>query len=302
MKAMPLIALLFFYSINVKSQNSNGIAVTNQSHRLISVKSNTSPAIFQVNNKKYKATVNTSRKKMTNEYKYALERFNLALMDSIEASRNGTSSVFKKEALEEISMYINNFLESKEDYEFKKEALMDAQKISNKYSFGYLLYADDETNTHYEDKFFILSNKKSEMKSYLKRILDRVESDMDRMSIRENNKLEQARKKLNAIKKYEIIEGGANVKNYSMYTLGSALPNPGKVISGNFETLGRYYVLKNGVKGYMPNQLVSAIDVRAKKINKTNFLFKNSSVLVKNRNTNETFLVMPGLINQYQVN
>ena len=299
---MPLIALLFFYSINVKSQNSNGIAVTNQSHRLISVKSNTSPAIFQVNNKKYKATVNTSRKKMTNEYKYALERFNLALMDSIEASRNGTSSVFKKEALEEISMYINNFLESKEDYEFKKEALMDAQKISNKYSFGYLLYADDETNTHYEDKFFILSNKKSEMKSYLKRILDRVESDMDRMSIRENNKLEQARKKLNAIKKYEIIEGGANVKNYSMYTLGSALPNPGKVISGNFETLGRYYVLKNGVKGYMPNQLVSAIDVRAKKINKTNFLFKNSSVLVKNRNTNETFLVMPGLINQYQVN
>lgn len=302
MKTFYLITSILFFWLNVQSQNSSGLVYNNQSNQIISVNGNISPTVFEVNYKKYKEIVNTSRKVITKEYRDALELVSLSLRDSIEASRNQKSSIYKKEALLEINMYVNNFLESKEDYEFKKEALMDAQKVSTKNSLGYILYADDETNIQYEDKFVILANKQSEIKKYLKRILVRIDDDLKALPKGEYTQLQEARKRLNTAKMYEIREGEVGVTNYETYSLGEALVNPQNQISGDFENLGRYYVLKTKVKDYDSYQLVSAIDVRAKKIKKENFLFKSSALLIRNSHTKNTYLIKSGLMRYNSMN
>lgn len=297
MKSLHLITLFSLFYLTVQGQNNGELSYYNHSNAAASQEGGISATVFQVNQKVYKETVNSSSKVITNEYKAALEVVNLALRDSIEASRNESSSVFKEEALEDIRMYINNFLDSKEDYEEKKENLMDAQMVSVKHNLGYLLYADDETNIHYEHKFIKLANKKSDIKNYLKDMLDKVDNDIKTVSQVDNNKLKQARKKLKTVKKHEIVNDKANVKSYNLYTLGQVIPNPDANISGHFENLGVYYVLNNQVDGYASHQLVSAIEVRSKKINKENFLFKNSAVLIKNPITNATYLVRRGFVN-----
>lgn len=302
MKTLAVIVLLFLYNVNVKSQNNNELVFTNQLNQLVSDKSNASPTIYEVSVTKFKETINTSSKNITKEYRDVLEQLNLALRDSITAVKNKESLNLKHEALDEITMYVNNYLNSNEDYEFKKEELIDAQLISNEYKLGYLLYADAKMNPHYEDKFMALSIKKSEMKSYLKHILARIDSNKEKISLNKDSKLKQLREKLRTTQQYEIVKNKADVVSYDSYVLGNSVANPEGEITGQFEALGRYYVLNNGVNGHTPKQLVSAIKVRQEKIKKENFLFRNSAVLIMHKRTKKAYLVRSGFVNQYAIN
>lgn len=302
MKFVYLIILAPILSFNSFAQQTSQLVFNDQLNHFVTKKTNVSPTIFEVNSEKYTEIVNASTKSYTPEYKEILELINLAKIDSISAVWNKKSLGYKLEALEDISMSINNFLESKEEYYSKKEALQYAQKVSRKHNFGYLIYADGYTNPHYASKFVSLSNSKKEMKNYLKDILERIEKDKSALN-NGSHKLEELRAQLKKTKKYKVVSNAnANVKNYDMYTLGNLILNPEGEITGNFETLGRYYVLNTDDKGYKANQLVSAIDVRSKKIKKENFLFNSSAVLIRHTKTKKTYLVKAGFVNQYAVN
>ena len=108
-----------------------------------------------------------------------------------ERIKNKKSLNVKLHALEEITVYVNNYLNLKGSYELKKDELKDAQMVSDKYNLDYLLYADDETNSENEHQFIALTAKKSDMKSYLKGILENIDKHQETISLGKDNKLKQ---------------------------------------------------------------------------------------------------------------
>lgn len=306
MKSIYVITLIFFLTLKSYSQEYTELVFNNQLNNLVTEKLGYAPTVFEVDNKEYKSTTKTSSKRVTQAYKDAIELVKIAEKDSIEAAQNKDSELAKVHEIGKIKKNINKFLTSKDVYDAKKEMLIDAQKISNKYSLGYLIYADSQINKDYKSKFFVLSHNKLDLKIHLKKLLWKIDSNKNYPAAKvdnslENNRLKQAREKFKSTKKYEIIQGKSNVRSYNVLTLGKDVINSEEQISGHFESLGEFYVVTAG-NGYKSEQLVPAKEVKAKKIKKENFVFEIPIVLIQHSITKSTYVVSPGFIEEYAIN
>lgn len=306
MKTINIIFLVLFVSLKIQSQNNNDLIFNEQFNNLTTDRLGYTPSVFMVENKEYKKTTKTSSKRISQAYKDAVQAVKIAEKDSVNAALKTATRLEKSNQIVRLRNYIDDFLKSNEPYDLKKQVLKNAQKISTKYSLGYLLYADSEFNSHFKSKFVVLSMDKLDLKVHLNKIIwdmdknQKSEPESSSLDI-ENSKLAEAREHLVKVNKFEIIEGDKNAGGYNVLTLGKDVINPEKEIYGHYETLGEYYVV-TGVEEYKPEQLVPAEEVERMQIKKENFVFEIPVILIQHSITKSNYLVSPGFLNQYAIN
>lgn len=306
MKTINIIFLVLFVSLKIQSQNYSELIFDEQFNALITERLGYAPTVFEVVNKEYKTTTKTASKKLSQAYIDAVQEVKNAENDSANVALKIASRLEKSNEIDRLRNYIDNFLKSNEPYELKKEVLKNAQKISTKYSLGYLIYADSEVNSHFKSKFFDLSMDKLDLKVHLNKIIWDIDtnqkSELESFSFEEaNSKLTEAREHLAKINRFDITEGVKNVDDYNVLTLGDDVVNPEKEIYGHYETLGEYYVV-TGVKEYKPEQLVPAKEIEKKQIQKENLVFEIPIVLIQHSITKSNYLVSPEFLDQYAIN
>ena len=248
-----ILTLVFFLAFQMTFSQSVNHFDLDPKHTVRKINEfNSLPALYAVVEKEYVFNYEpVSEKFHNNAYAEINKEINYLVKDSVQKENVFNGELEKFTEVMKIKTLINEFLGSKEAYEFKKNKLVTAQNIASKYKLNHLIYADDNINTNYKSKFFMLKLNNLDMKVHLKRIVWDLEkinlvSPVKNSSETINGRLKQLRKKKKAIGPYNVIITNKEPKYKTSLTTATKVDV--KNFKGKFQHLGVYYTIKNNYK------------------------------------------------------
>jgi len=301
--ALPLI-LLFLCIGNLQAQSSRDHTFSKDSNRLIAAQNYDYVVAYKMVKEEYvDSTVTASIKIETEQFKNAAaevrreNRAVRAIQAKIKAENNVKVDPFVAD-LSRLKKNVNEFLLSQSGYDAKKHLLIKSQKISDTYGLGYLLYADNNINSKFKTKFFVLSKNKVALKIHLKKIASKIKAvEAPPAPARKNydgelnsakQKLKSAKERLNKTNRYNVIPGKTSVERYAEVKLGDRVFKPENVIVGNFEVLSEYYITRDENSDL---RMVSVQDAQRDKLTNQDFVHNSKFIVIKKKFSNETYLV-----------
>lgn len=297
-----------FLCCNIQAQNSNNYIFEQELNGLIAKTLGRSLTVFEISNKQYVDTIQTTKassiKKVSDEYKQVSAMVSKAEKEYEDAKAKNALINKQNVELNTLLKNVNTFLQSKDVFDSKKQLLIDAQKISDKYKLGHLLYADANINTKYKSKFFVLSRNKLNLKIYLKKLIVKLKASIKPVKSIDNSeqerRLKSVKERLKRTKKYYYIKsaGEATVNRYAEMSLGKRVYKPENVIVGRYIGMGEYYLIEGNDTDI---DMVSVSDAKMKKIKKEDFIFQKKFTVLKDQYSNKSYLVINDFLSQYSV-
>ncbi len=301
MHIIRLITCFFvFYAANAQKK-TDYVLTENLNKKYIERVGNQFTAQKVIKNISYDTLIKSGSKTRSKDY-------NVALLE-VESAKEVISKIKKENSvllsrnieLKKVKSNIVSFLNSNKDFDSKKQLLVEAQRISDKYNLNHSLYADNEINSKFKAKFFVLSKKSIELKIYLKRILSNINPELKEvksLEIAEAN-LVKAETALKSTKKYIIRPGKKQIKTKMTYQVKSFVFKPELALIGNFSEIGSYY-LKPELES--ENRLISIIEAEKKGFSAKDFQFGKTYVLIENVNDQKLYLVSSDYIDTIRLN
>ncbi len=285
--------ICFFIYVNFQAQYKVDYIFTKDSNSFYKSKSEKSFTALKVKESvKTDTVILPGSKKISPLYTKAKLELEKAKSNLIKAGSKNIEIKKQNAEIKSIKKNINSFLASEDNYDVKKKFLMLAQKTSEKHHLNYNIYADNNINSKFKTKFFILSRKKLDLKIYLRRLLPQIKIETKKAISLEtiNNDIKIAEKRLVNTKKYIVTEEKVKLNKTSNYKLGSFTFKPEIKLIGKYTDLGEYYVVKNSSE-YTGNTLISEKEALNKNLTFNNFMLSEKFILVRNNDNKSLYLL-----------
>ena len=261
------------------------------------------PLIYSVHEVSFEKTIKEESMPILNKEYVFLER-NIKILekDSIYYHSKLETATKRQNDLWEIRTLINDFVNSSEKFENKKEKLISAQKLSDKHDLKELIYADDTINTEKSADFFVLQLDEQFLNAHLKRVNWHIKDLFVALPITNanivNKKLQSFRLAIKGTEKYKyrtdvsknLIRDGLVVNTEF---------DSSEFFKDDFEQLGPHFIIYNGYKDkFQEGELIDQ-----------NTAIKNNLIgdshsggsweLFKQKNTGKLFLVDFNFVDEY---
>ena len=260
------------------------------------------PLVYSVDEVSIEKTITVGLVPVLNKDYVILEQKIKKLEKDSTVYHNKISKIIKKQNdLKKIKTLINSFIASPKDFESKKEKLITAQKIANHYNLNELIYADGNINSNKKAKFLVLKIDKLDLKVHLKRVIWRVEDLLVPIPTSDSTidkSLKKLRDEIRGLEKFNYKDGGYKKISRDGMAIKNKVHNF-KIIEGEFEQLGTYYILYNGYKKiYKQGEIVNH-HTAAKNNLIQNGYAEVPRILLKHTQTDKLYIADLDFVNQY---
>lgn len=207
------------------------------------------PIIYRVHEASFEKTTVAEVVPILNEDYARLER-NIRIFekDSIYYNNILQAAIEKQNDLLKMRTMINEFIVSSENFDDKKEKLISAQKLADKYNLSELIYADNAINSKNSTDFLILRIDDEFLNRHLKRVIWHIQDLFVALPSTNakviNKNLQNLRLALKGTEKYRYSTG----KNKSIIRDGMVISDKfdnSEFFKDNFEQLGPHFIVYN---------------------------------------------------------
>ena len=261
------------------------------------------PEIYSVTEQKLAYTIKPKIKIETDEYKSITSEINSILNDSISINTAYNNSLQKVKELKRISQLINTFIANPKPFEVKKHYLIEAQTLASKHNLNELIYADDLINPEKKTKFRLLKIDKIDLKVQLKKAVWKCNTTVKNIVApinpsKINSQMAVLRKKQLHTKRYTYTIGSDKEVFKNGLAISSKI-NDISSITGNYNSVNKFYIMKSTYGKFVQNELVSKSDIMKYGIPKRFLKDEERKVLLKNIDTGELVIADDHYVKKY---
>lgn len=283
---IPVITVLAFCSLHAQEKN---LEFNRLNTRKQTIKGYTTSEIYRIALPDAEKTINPEYVKLKSE-------LDKALIDSTYKSE-AYSKVFDRfNDIATIKSNISAFINSSEPIRNKLILLKEAQILASKHHIKDLLYSDNSINKTMEAGFLLLKLNPKHMKLHLNKILSKLDNVIISSEQPDYQDVIVLREALRRTNKMKDVEKSKHGEAYMLHKK-TAPEN----ITGDFLELGRYFVLNVTTNGFSKGQLISQRTFLNYRISKKKLNFNITKVLIKNKDTEEMYLVDTSFLKDFSV-
>lgn len=261
------------------------------------------PLVYSVNEVSFEKTITADIVPILNKDYDLLER-NIKTLEKDSVYYHNKLEVATKRLndLFKIRTLISEFIISPEDFESKKEKLISAQMLSDQYNLKELIFANETINSENLTDFFVLQIDDEYLNKHLKKVIWNIEGLFTALPVTNpsfvNKNLQKLRIAIKGLNKYKYSTG--TYKN--LIRDGMVVSNDfdsSEFSKGDFEQLGRYYILYNGYKGrFQEGELVNQ-NTAIKNNLIDNSYSGGSWELIKQKKTDKLYIIDLNFVDEY---
>lgn len=289
MKSFFLVPVITFLAVcSLYAQEAN-LEFNRLNTRKQTLKGHTTSPIYTI-------ALPESEKMLNPEYIKLKSELDSAIIDSISTAKEYSKALDRFNDISTIKRNVSTFITSNELFGNKLKLLKEAQILASKQNIKGLFYSDDTINKNMEAGFLLLKLKPENMKLHLNKILSSLDNIIVPLEQPDYQNVIALREKLRQTDKMIAVEKPNNKKGYMLQdAIGP------EHITGNFFEVGRYFVLNTPTNGFTKGQLITQRTFLNYRISKKKLSFNGTKVLIKNKDTNEMYLVDNSFLNGFSV-
>lgn len=223
------------------------------------------------------------------------------------AKKNTEEQLYSNQinASKKITNLIENFLHSEESFLDKQHWLIDAQNISDKYKYDFLIFANNEINTEHSSKFKTLKVNGLDLKVHLKRIEWEIESLS--IEVPENiailsKQIDSLKSSMEGVEEYKILKSKPVSKKRKALFAYKAFNLSENSFEGEFVPVSYCFIVRenfqNGGKKLKKGELIKTSDIVKRKSIDKEFL-SSPKILFRKKNEKILYLTSANFFKDY---
>ena len=288
MKSSFLIPVIAFLTVCSLHAQKKSLEFNRLNTRKQTLKGHTTSDIYSISSEAEK-TINPKFIKLQSE-------LDNALIDSTNKSVAYSKALNRLNDISTIKSKVSSFITSKAPLGNKIVLLKEAQILASKQNVKVLLYSDNSINKEKKAGFLVLKFKPKKMKLHLNKFLSKLDDLILPVEQPDYSDVIVLREKLANTNKMKIVVKPNNKKGYVLQN--KIAPED---IKGDYLELGRYFVLNATTKGFSKGQLITQRTFLNYRISKQKLSSRGTKVLIKNKETNEMYLVDNNFLNEFSL-
>ena len=253
------------------------------------------PEVYTVINPGLYNRVNPVTRTGSNAYRMITTKINPIVLDSVPLNNSYNNSLLKVKELKRISQLINSFIANPKPFKVKKQYLIEAQVLANKHQIKEVIFADNLVNPYNKTKFRALIADKPDLLIQLKKVAEvsdlMAENSMASLNVNSyNNQIINSENRPDSIYNNKKIVTDLEKASYGRFKINNKI-NDISSITGNFDYVGKFYIMKMTFGDFIKDELVSKEDIIEFNIPKQFLKKGKQKILLRKSNTNELVMV-----------